>query len=128
MSKKIYTEDDYCDVYEKKICDNCGDCLQQEGIDVRAINIEDIAKTVEENEFLESELKKALEDAREEDDKASEKKALTAEEFLGDDIETEYIDAFEHIEYIDDVEFFDELNLEEMTEEVFPGVRKLKSK
>lgn len=22
-----YTEDDFCDLYEKKICDNCGKCL-----------------------------------------------------------------------------------------------------
>lgn len=128
MNKKIYTEDDYCDVYEGKICDNCGDCLQQEGIDVRAINIEDIAKTVEENEILESKFKKELENARIEDDKELEEKAITAEEFLGEDAETEYVDAFEHIEYLDDVELFDELNLEEMTEEVFPGVRRFKSK
>ena len=128
MNKKIYTEDDYCDLYEGKICDNCGDCLELEGIDVRAIRIEDIAKTIEENEFLESEMKKALELARAEDDEKSEKEALTAEEFLGEDMETEYVDAFEHIEYLDDVELFDELNLEEMTEEVFPGVRRLKIK
>ena len=128
MDKKIYTEDDYCDLYEGKICDNCGDCLELEGIDVKAIKIEDIAKTIEENEFLESEMKKALELARAEDDEKSEKEALTAEEFLGESMETEYVDAFEHIEYLDDVELFDELNLEEMTEEVFPGVRRLKIK
>lgn len=128
MNKKIYTEDDYCDVYEGKICDNCGDCLEQEGIDTKAINIEDIAKTVEENAFLESELKRALEEAREEENKEYQEKTITAEEFFDEDMETEYIDAFEHIEYLDDVELFDELNLEEMTEEIFPGVRRLKSK
>jgi len=48
-----YTEDDYCDIYEKKICDNCGKCLEEEGIDIRAIKIEDIAKDVEENKALE---------------------------------------------------------------------------
>lgn len=128
MNKKIYTEDDYCDVYEGKICDNCGDCLEQEGIDTKAINIEDIAKTVEENAFLESELKRALEEAREEENKEYQEKTITAEEFLDEDMEIEYIDAFEHIEYLDDVELFDELNLEEMTEEIFPGVRRLKSK
>lgn len=128
MDKKIYNEDDYCDLYKNKICDNCGDCLEQEGIDIRAINIEDIAKTVEENEFLEAELKKALEQAREEEDAKSNEENTTAEEFLGETEPTEYVDAFEHIEYIDDVEFFDELNLEEMTEEVFPGVRRLKIK
>ncbi|MGL5087217.1 MAG: hypothetical protein ACRC68_16140 [Clostridium sp.] len=125
MDKKIYTEDDYCDLKEAKICDNCGDCLEQEGFDVRAINIEDIAKTVEENEFLQAELKKAQE---EDEEKEIKKNELTAEDFLGEEGESEYIDAFENIEYLDDVELFDELNLEEMTEEVFPGVRRLKTK
>lgn len=128
MIKKIYTEDDYCDIYKGKICDNCGDCLKQEGVDVRAIKIEDIAKTVEENKFLEDELKKALEQAEKEDDDKENDKSLTAEQFLGENIITEYIDAFENIEYLDDVELFDELNLEEMTEEIFPGVRRLKIK
>ena len=129
MNKKIYTEDDYCDVYEGKICDNCGDCLQQEGIDVRAIKIEEISKTVEENEILEAKFKTELEKLRLEDDKELEEKTITAEEFLvEDDAETEYVDAFENIEYLDDMELFDELNLEEMTEEVFPGVRRFKSK
>lgn len=128
MNKKMYTEDDYCDLYKNRICDNCGECLEEEGIDIRAIKIEDIAKTVEENEFLEAELKKAVEEAREAEDAKIEKESTTAEEFLGEEEETEYVDAFEHIEYIDDVEFFDELNLEEMTEEVFPGVRRLKTK
>ncbi|MGL4948778.1 MAG: hypothetical protein ACRC5M_00205 [Anaeroplasmataceae bacterium] len=129
MDKKIYTEDDYCDLKKNKICDNCGECLEQEGVDIRAINIEDIAKTVEENEFLEAELKRAMEEAkRDEDAKEDKSDALTAEEFLGEEIESEYIDAFENIEYLDDVELFDELNLEEMTEEIFPGVRRLKAK
>ena len=50
-----YTDDDYCDIYENKICDNCGKCLEMDGVDVRAIKIEDIAKTQEENEVLEEE-------------------------------------------------------------------------
>ena len=25
-----YTDDDYCDIYENKICDNCGKCLEIE--------------------------------------------------------------------------------------------------
>ncbi|MBB6716023.1 hypothetical protein [Clostridium gasigenes] len=129
MNKKIYTEDDYCDVYEGKICDNCGDCLQQEGIDVRSIKIEEISKTVEENEILEAKFKTELEKLRLEADKELEEKTITAEEFLvEDDAETEYVDAFENIEYLDDMELFDELNLEEMTEEVFPGVRRFKNK
>ena len=62
-----YTEDDYCDLFSKKICDNCGKCLEEDGIDIRAINIDDIAKTVEENSFIEEELKNALEALKEEE-------------------------------------------------------------
>ena len=62
-----YTEDDYCDLFSKKICDNCGKCLEEDGIDIRAINIDDIAKNVEENAFIEEELKNALEALKEEE-------------------------------------------------------------
>ena len=50
-----YTDDDYCDIYENKICDNCGKCLEMEGIDTKAIKIEDISKNLEENSVLEEE-------------------------------------------------------------------------
>ena len=56
-----FTDDDYCDLYEKKICDNCGKCLEAGGVDIKAIRIEDIAKTVEENTILEEEYKSELE-------------------------------------------------------------------
>ena len=52
MSNNKYTEDDYCDLIPGgKICDNCGKCLEEAGVDIRAIKIEDIAKNVEENKF-----------------------------------------------------------------------------
>ncbi|MBX7390827.1 hypothetical protein K4H36_03225 [Clostridium chauvoei] len=127
MKKDKYTEDDYCDLNKNKICDNCGKCLEEQGVDIRAINIEYIAKTVEENEYLEAELKKALEEAKITENNSQ--IAQTAEEFLKEnESDSEYIDAFDHIEYLEDGDFFDEMNLEELTEEVFPGVRKLKSK
>ena len=66
MNINKYTDDDICDIYPNRICDNCGDCLKEEGIDVRAIRIEDIAKTIEENEFLEAEYKSMLEALKEE--------------------------------------------------------------
>lgn len=130
MNIKRYTEvDDYCDIYPNRICDNCGDCLKEEGIDIRAIKIEDIAKTVEENEFLESEYKKMLEALKEENlssESIDELKAIG--EYQLEDDSSDYVDAFEHIEYLDDLELFSENSLEDATEEVFPGVRKLKSK
>ena len=64
MSNNKYTEDDYCDLIPGgKICDNCGKCLEEAGVDIRAIKIEDISKNVEENKFIEEELKKAMDTA-----------------------------------------------------------------
>ncbi|MGG7177637.1 hypothetical protein ACQPU1_08600 [Clostridium paraputrificum] len=138
-----YTEDDYCDLYGRKICDNCGKCLEAEGVDIRAIKIEDIAKTVEENKILEEEYKKDLESKKVEEEEDIEEILPVA--YVDEDLKSayeklaqetgldlnylddeEYEDAFDHIEYLDEVDLFDDTNLEEMTEEVFPGVRKLK--
>lgn len=127
MINDKYTEDDYCDLNRKKICDNCGKCLEEQGMDIKAIKIEDIAKTVEENEYLENELKKALEELKKTSN--NEEWIMTAEEFLAENNEESgYVDAFDYIEYLEDGDFFDEVNLDELTEEIFPGVRKLKSK
>ena len=127
-----YTEDDFCDLYEKKICDNCGKCLEEQGVDIRAIKIEDIAKTVEENKFLEEEYKKELLKAEEEEDIEEDSdvdllkdayEKLSKESGIDfTSLDEDYEDAFDHIEYLD------ERNLEELTEEIFPGVRKLKKK
>ena len=126
MNIRNFNEDDICDIYPNRICDNCGDWLKEEGIDVRAIKIEDIAKNVEENAFLEEEYKKMLALLKEEGslDKLEND---TFDELKGEESQ-EYIDAFDHIEYIDDLELLDEENFDEATEEIFPGVRKLKTK
>ena len=132
-----FTDDDYCDLYGKKICDNCGKCLEAGGVDIKAIRIEDIAKTVEENTILEEEYKSELEAEKESikaDDSLNESEKLKAayNEFkveTGFDFSDEdYEDAFDHIEDLEGVDLFDEEALRELTEEVFPGVRKLKNK
>lgn len=128
MSNK-YTEDDYCDIYTNKICDNCGKCLENEGIDIRAIQIEDIAKTVEENEILEQEYlesKESLLDNEDDSIKDAYDKYIK-ENNIDLSQEEEYEDAFDHIEFLDE-DIFSEDNIEEMTEEIFPGVRKIKKK
>ncbi|MCI2778737.1 hypothetical protein ACQR22_03495 [Clostridium perfringens] len=128
MDKKVFNNDDYCDVYNRKICDNCGDCLEMQGIDTKAIRIADIAKEVEENKKIEETLKKLAEEEQEEmeDDLEEELTTETWEEYLAK--QDEYEDAFDHIEYLEDIDLNDDLTMEEMTEEVFPGVRKLKIK
>ncbi|NOW04120.1 hypothetical protein OD350_08620 [Clostridium beijerinckii] len=136
-----YTDDDYCDIYENKICDNCGKCLQMNGIDTKAIKIEDIAKTQEENELLEEEFLNDLKASLNEDelheineDKLDlksiyDKFAKTSNDIDLNDFNLEdsaYEDAFDHIEYLDEISLADDMVLDEMTEEVYPGVRRLK--
>ncbi|MGL4731933.1 MAG: hypothetical protein ACRCW0_10175 [Clostridium sp.] len=128
-----YTEDDYCDLLEKKICDNCGKCLQEKGVDIKAINIEEISKTIEENKFIEEEWKKENENLITSYDlNINNDEFKNAYDLLDEDFkefnEEEYIDAFDHIEYLDDMDFNDDLTLEENTEEIFPGVRRLITK
>ena len=136
-----YTDDDYCDIYENKICDNCGKCLQINGIDTKAIKIEDIAKTQEENELLEEEFLNDLKASLSEDelheineDKLDLKSIYNKFAKTSNDInvnefnieDSAYEDAFDHIEYLDEISLDDDMILDEMTEEVYPGVRRLK--
>lgn len=127
-----YNDDDYCDIYENKICDNCGKCLEEQGIDIKAIKIEDIAKDVEENKVLEEEYKRELAELKLSMSKKEEEDLKRAYEKFqhehADVFNEEYEDAFDHIEYLEDEDFFEEGNLEEMTEEIFPGLRKIKKK
>ena len=129
---QIYDPQQYHDLYPKKICDNCGKCLEEDGIDIRAINIDDIAKNVEENAFIEEELKNALEALKEEE---SDLKEDLSEELTLDnyndildklDSDEEYVDAFDNIVYFDELGVENDTELEELTEEIYPGIRKMK--
>ena len=137
-----YTDDDYCDIYENKICDNCGKCLEMDGVDVRAIKIEDIAKTQEENEILEEEFLEEIKYTLSQEDleeikaqnlnlmdiyKKFKEEVNFSEDYYINDESTEYEDAFDHIEYLDNVSLNEE-DIDELTEEIYPGVRKLKKK
>lgn len=132
-----YTDDDYCDIYENKICDNCGKCLEIDGIDTKAIKIEDIAKTKEENKILEEEFLNDLKSSLNEDElheidednldlKDIYNKFGTENNLFDESIEKDYIDAFEHVEYLDEIGLSDDMDLDEATEEIYPGIRKLK--
>ena len=137
-----YTDDDYCDIYENKICDNCGKCLEMDGVDVRAIKIEDIARTQEENEILEEEFLEEIKSTLSQEDleeikaqnlnlmdiyKEFKEEVNFSEDDYINDVSTEYEDAFDHIEYLDNVSLNEE-DIDELTEEIYPGVRKLKKK
>ena len=131
-----YTDDDYCDIYENKICDNCGKCLELEGIDTKAIKIEDIAKTKEENELLEEEFLNDLKTSLNEDELHEiDEENLDLKDIYSkfgkttneiDDSKEEYEDAFEHIEYLDEIGLNADEDIDEKTEEIYPGIRKLK--
>ncbi|WP_294375624.1 hypothetical protein [uncultured Clostridium sp.] len=132
-----YTDDDYCDIYENKICDNCGKCLEMEGIDTKAIKIEDIAKNLEENEILEEEFANDLKSNLNKDelDEINEENldlkdiynrfGINSDSFENDS-EEEYEDAFEHMEYIEELANLSDADFEDMTEEIYPGVRRFK--
>ncbi len=132
-----YTDDDYCDIYENKICDNCGKCLEMEGIDTKAIKIEDIAKNLEENEILEEEFANDLKSNLNKDelDEINEENldlkdiynrfGINSDSFENDS-EEEYEDAFEHMEYIEELANLNDADFEDMTEEIYPGVRRFK--
>lgn len=127
INKNNHDNNDICDIYSKKICDNCGKCLENEGIDIRAINIEDIAKSVDENKFIEEELKKALELYNDKYDICNSEinadQYSLALESKPNDID--YIDAFDNITYLDEIGL-SEGELDELTDELYPGIRKLR--
>ena len=138
MGYKYTTDDDYCDIYENKICDNCGKCLEMEGIDTKAIKIEDISKNLEENSVLEEEFINDLKSNLTDD----ELHEINEENLDLKDIynrfgfnssfdenseSEEYEDAFEHIEYIEELSQLNDADFEDMTEEVYPGVRRFKN-
>ena len=133
MNKKNNKEayscgDDYCDLIPNKICDNCGKCLEQEGFDTKAIKISEIAKNIEENEkvlkdILMRDAFKAKVENKESDE---ERKVRILEEYSNLDDGT-YEDAFDHVEYLEELDILDdEEKLDEMTEEIFPGVRRIR--
>lgn len=133
-----YTDDDYCDIYENKICDNCGKCLEIEGIDTKAIKIEDISKSLEENSILEEEfindLKTNLTDDELEEIKEDNldlkdiyNRFGLKDSFVESSENEEYEDAFEHIEYFEELSQLNDTDFEDMTEEIYPGVRRFKT-
>ena len=111
-----------CIFDKNKLCNNCGKCLELEGVDIKAINIEEIAKNIEENDILEEDIKVF-------DDELVYTDEDYSEEEFEEELEEEYEDAFDHIEYLDDDELLNDANeLEELTEELYPGVRVFKRK
>ncbi|MGL4741804.1 MAG: hypothetical protein ACRC41_13500 [Sarcina sp.] len=101
------------------------DYIDGEDLSSRAIQIEAIAKDELESNFLKEEVATDLEDVDTQSSKYAEyEKAL--KDILGED--DEYVDAFENVTYLADIDGIEEFDLDDSTEELFPGVRILKKK
>lgn len=115
-----FVDDDSCIYNSNKICDNCGKCLEAEGVDIRAIKIEEIAKVSEETSIKSSDVLEEEIDEQDDDIENFDEDSFFEEE--------EYEDAWDHIEYIDDVQNIldDDIALEENSEEIYPGLIRIK--
>lgn len=100
------------------------DYISEEDLSSRAIKIEAIATDEIESDFLNDEISDDLEAIDVNSSKYKEyEEAL--KNILGDD--EEYVDAFENVVYIADINEIEEFDLDDSTEELFPGVRVLKA-
>lgn len=162
---KAFMVDEFCDFLDPtKVCDNCGACLNLTKSDLQAIKIEEIAKNIDENELIESDLEdsdfiedefnipnweelvaKAQKIDPNMDKELIEKSLLEAYSNLNENFK-EHLEIpsynlsheddpnlFSSDSFEDDVIYLEDLNineddLESDTEELFPGVRKLKIK
>ena len=107
----------------------------EKDFDTRAISIDYIAKTQEEANLIEEELNYNLEDELDDanlDIEENEDLDISSQYDtykLEDDslLDEDYKDAFDNVVYLDELGI-DEFNLEDETEEIYPGIRKLKPK
>lgn len=99
------------------------DYIDSEDLSSRAVTIDAIAVDESESEFLTEEI---VEESNSKNVDLSKYKEYEAQ--LEPLIEEGYIDAFDNVEYLADLDSIDEFDLEDSTEELFPGVRVLKRK
>ncbi|SHI98336.1 hypothetical protein SAMN02745163_01167 [Clostridium cavendishii DSM 21758] len=132
-----YKNCDNCDLASKKIFDECLKSLDLNSVDIEAVNIEGISKEVEENELL---LRDSMTEDSEESLELDKKLEIEFENninFEGDvngfdmkkfneefKLTDENGDAWEHIEYIDDLQdlLLDKEAVEKYSVEEFPGL------
>lgn len=114
-------ECELCELDRKKVCNNCGKCLELEGYDVRAIKIDEVFENKDdEKETIDIDLGDFSDFDLEEEDVLEEPYDLEKEA-------REYVDVFdneENLSYIDDVEELKELLDEgkELGDEICPGL------
>jgi Fe-S-cluster containining protein len=110
---------DVCDLDNKKVCNSCGKCLEIEGVDIRAVKIDEISEVEEKNDLPVSETSDKLDELTEE----------TFEEY-DDSYFKEHSDEFleneEVWELIDDIDGLSEIlepdSKSDIAEELYPGL------
>lgn len=102
------------------------DYIEDSDLSSRAVAIEAIATDENESVFLSNEVESDVQEIDVDGSKYKEYEDAL-KQILGDD-DGEYVDAFENIVYLEDLEGVDPLDLDDSTEEIFPGVRILKPK
>lgn len=133
---------DICDLNSSKKCNNCGKCLEMEGIDTKAVKIASVIEDEKDAEILQSVAYSEIEEDLELDEEEAVEDELDyeeEEESSLDEIDSQYFDDIEdefgikddELEYIDDVDGLNEIlededRLKELTEEVYPGVYRIR--
>ncbi|WP_032121606.1 hypothetical protein [Clostridium amazonitimonense] len=121
---KDLSQDDICDIFPNKICDNCCKCLGLDKSDIRSIDIDEIATNKVESMMFQDE----LEDFLYKEENIDNKDTSTELEY---DVETTNADADEEIYYIEDFEEIKKILENEeyfklLAHEEFPGLITLK--
>jgi hypothetical protein len=110
---------DVCDLDNKKVCNSCGKCLEIEGVDIRAVKIDEISEVEEKNDLPVNETSDKLDELTEEtfeeyDDSYFKERA---DEFLENE---------EVWELIDDIDGLSEIlepdSKSDIAEELYPGL------
>lgn len=136
-------ECDRCDIDPNKKCNNCGKCLEDEGYDMKAIEIDKVVldgEKLDTNKNSKDSEKIAKPLAQNSDDECecqnekvhADEEAENSNDNIQDDVDS--IDNWKpNVEYIDDVEGLNDLlkdvkKLDEVAFEEFPGLIRFKNK
>lgn len=116
------TEDDICDIFENKICDNCCKCLESKESDVRSINIEDVDNYILEGETFNENLVDLKYESNENDSNFENINDTYVQEV--DNKKVYFIEDLESVKNVLD----NESDFDSLASEAYPGLIILKGK
>lgn len=121
-----------CDLNLNKKCTSCGKCLQMEGIDIKAVRIDEISEEIDSSSS--DNAKPLPEDysTNESSEPVNDVELLVDGYTYENDIEEELYENSDSWELIGDIDGLDEIleetdNHSNLTEELFPGLITIKS-